>query len=49
MVDLCFVHLKEAQKAVKEMETLRQIEAKLPDQPDLLSWSKDGEETEATF
>lgn len=47
-VDLCPVHLIDAQKAVKEMKSLRQLEADQLD-PACLPWSKDGEETEETL
>jgi hypothetical protein len=49
MVDLCPVHVLEAQKAVSEMEELRKLEVAQPDRPNLLTRNKDGEETEATF
>lgn len=34
-VDLCPVHLLEAQKAIAEMEEVRRIEVKAPDQSNL--------------
>jgi hypothetical protein len=48
-VDLCFGHLKEAQKAVQEMQTLRKLEAEQSARDAFLLWGKDGEETEATL
>jgi hypothetical protein len=42
-VDLCPVHLLDAQKAISEMEEVRRIEVKTPERSALLPWSRDGE------